>query len=868
MNKGTAIVGFLLSFLAGAGLMYGVDHRAGGPGITAEGGGFGAEDQDAPIPIGANDAVWGNRNAPVTIVEFSDFQCPFCSRVTGTIDQVKQNYGKDKVRIVWKHEPLPFHKDARPAAIAAQAVLAAKGSEAFWKFHDLAFKNQQALNEDNFAKWAQEAGVDAGTFQKFKADPAVAKKVDEDNDVAKKVGANGTPHFYINGVELSGAQPYPKFQEVIDQQLEKAKQKIASGVKPEKVYATLAKENHQAKPAAAEKKDPPKRDEDTNTVWKVPVGKAPILGNEKAPVTVVVFSDYQCPFCKRAEDTIKKVRETYGDKVRLVWKDQPLPFHPRAKPAATLALEARAEKGDKGFWEAHDKLFASAPKLDDADLETIAKDLGLDAAKVKDAIAKDKYKAQIEADQGLADDLNASGTPHFFINGRRLVGAQPFEKFQAVIDEEVKKVDGLRAKGVAADKVYDEIMKEGKEPPPPEKKQIAAAGKDQPFRGGDKAKVVIQEFSDFECPFCSRVEPTVNEVMKTYGDKVKLVWRHKPLPMHKNAPLASEAAVEIYKQKGNDAFWKYHDKLFENQKTPDGLLRPALEKYAEELGADMGKFKKALDDHAHKALVDADSKVADDAGISGTPAFVINGYFISGAQPFAKFKKAIDRALAEAKLVDSKGGDAARGGPLRRGGQGGGHGQRGGGGRRRRGGRGALVAQRVAHQREERFGLGVVLRRVVGRDAGLHEHHRGRGAGRGRQLHGDDVVDAPVVAREARPRRRQRADLGGRGGGDAGRGGGARAGHELQIFQARDARRALEPADAHAPEPVGAVVFVGAAGDAARPAGGGVEAQRVTLEGARLGLRRRRPRAGHRKEHEKRGEQPRQGAHAEGGQGA
>lgn len=650
MNKGTAIVGFLLSFLAGAGLMYGVDHRAGSVGsITAESGGFGAEDQDAPIPIGAGDAVWGNRTAPVTIAVFSDFQCPFCSRVTGTMDQIKQNYGKDKVRFVWKHEPLPFHKDAKPAAIAAQAVLAAKGSDAFWKFHDVAFKNQQALTEDNFVKWAQEAGVDAATFQKFKADPAVAKKVDEDLELSKKVGANGTPHFYINGVELSGAQPYEKFKEQIDQQLEKAKAKVASGVKAERVYATLSKENMQAPKPAADKKDQPKREEDSNTVWKVPVGKAPILGNDKAPVTVVIFSDYQCPFCKRAEETLKKVTETYGDKVRVIWKDQPLPFHPRAKPAANLALEARAQKGDKGFWDAHDKLFASAPKLEDADLEAIAKDMGLDVAKAKDAIAKDKYKAQIEADQTLADDLNASGTPHFFINGRRLVGAQPLEKFQPIVDEELKKAEGLRAKGVAADKVYDEIMKEGKEPPPPEKKQVAAPGKDQPFKGGANAKVVIQEFSDFECPFCSRVGPTVKQVMDAYGDKVKLVWRHKPLPMHKNAPLASEAAVELFRQKGNDGFWKFHDKLFENQKTPDGLLRPALEKYAEEMGADMGKFKKALDEHTHKALVDADSKTADDAGISGTPAFVVNGYFISGAQPFAKFKKAIDRALAEAK---------------------------------------------------------------------------------------------------------------------------------------------------------------------------------------------------------------------------
>ena len=167
----------------------------------------------------------------------------------------------------------------------------------------------------------------------------------------------------------------------------------------------------------------------------------------------------------------------------------------------------------------------------------------------------------------------------------------------------------------------------------------------------------MQVFSDFECPFCKRVEETVSQVAKTYGDKIKIVWRHKPLPMHKNAPLASEASQEIWKQKGNEGFWKYHGILFEKQGTPDALVRTSLEKYAEEMGGiDLGKFKKALDSNTHKAFVDSESKVADDAGISGTPAFVINGYFISGAQPFPKFKKIIDKALKEGgeKPADKK----------------------------------------------------------------------------------------------------------------------------------------------------------------------------------------------------------------------
>jgi protein-disulfide isomerase len=148
----------------------------------------------------------------------------------------------------------------------------------------------------------------------------------------------------------------------------------------------------------------------------------------------------------------------------------------------------------------------------------------------------------------------------------------------------------------------------------------------------------------------------VKQVETAYGDKVKIVWRHKPLPMHKDAPLASEASQEMYKQKGNAGFWKYHDQLFDKQGSPDALSRASLESYAEAQGADMTKFKKALDSNTHKPFVDSESAVADKAGISGTPAFVIgpvekgqvNGYYISGAQPMAKFKKMIDKALAEA----------------------------------------------------------------------------------------------------------------------------------------------------------------------------------------------------------------------------
>lgn len=659
MGTGVAIVGFVLCFVTGAGLMSAYDSyrfkkgdisadNSGGK-DSAAGGAW--SDNDSPIPVDSKDPSWGNRNAPVTIVEFSDFECPFCSRGANTIDQVKKTYGADKVRVIWKNEPLSFHPNAKPAAEAALAVFSLKGADGFWKFHDEAFKNQKGLTPDNFEKWAVTAGADLAKFKAAYASKKFAAKVDADHEIAKKSGVNGTPAFFINGVLLSGAQPFDKFKTVIDEELKKAQAKIAAGTPKDKVYVAMSTENKKNTPPPKEEEEGEK--EDTTTVFKLPVGKSPTWGSDKALVTIVEFSEFECPFCSRVGPTIKQVKETYADKVRIVWKDQPLGFHPRAEPAAEFAREVRSQKGDKGFWEAHDKLFENQAKLKkpedfDALVESISKEMGVNLDKAKDAIKTKKYTKEISADMELADDVQASGTPHFFVNGRRLVGAQPFEKFKKIIDEEITKAQALVAKGIKPENVYEELIKEGKGAPEPEKKTLALPT-NAPSKGPASAKVTMQIISDFQCPFCGRAEDTVNEVVKNYGDKIRVVWRDLPLDFHADAPLAAQAAREAFKQKGSDGFWKMHDIIFKNQKTENGLKREALEKYAGEVGLDMGKFKTALDSQTHKAVVDADKKAAQEAGIQGTPGFVINGYFINGAQPYPKFKKVVDRALAEAK---------------------------------------------------------------------------------------------------------------------------------------------------------------------------------------------------------------------------
>jgi protein-disulfide isomerase len=157
-------------------------------------------------------------------------------------------------------------------------------------------------------------------------------------------------------------------------------------------------------------------------------------GGAKAPVTIIEFSDYECPFCGRAEQVIGKVMETYGNKVRLVFRDFPLPMHSDARPAAEAANCANAQGK---FWEYHQKLFANQSALGEDKLKSYAEALGLDGAKFAQCLQEKPFRAAIDKDIADGAKVGVSGTPAFFINGRMLSGAQPFEKFKEVIDEEL-----------------------------------------------------------------------------------------------------------------------------------------------------------------------------------------------------------------------------------------------------------------------------------------------------------------------------------------------------------------------------------------------------------------------------------------------
>lgn len=296
-----------------------------------------------------------------------------------------------------------------------------------------------------------------------------------------------------------------------------------------------------------------------------------------------------------------------------------------------------------------------------AELETWMKD-DLYNREIEGKPAGEVYEAQAQAIDGMLNDLlvadaakKAGQTPEAYLTAQE-------QALGPVSDEEVKaffEANSGRLPPGATLETLGPRIKQHLETQRPEKvrENLRASAKVEvllqpprtkidatgPSRGPADAPVVIVAFSDYQCPFCKRAEPTIDAVLAKYPTQVRLVFRHLPLDgLHPQARPASIAAV-CAEQQGK--FWEYHAQLFENQQS---LSNEDLDKYATAVGLDMAAFKTCIASPEAAQRVQTDAEAARSAGITGTPAFFINGILISGARPIEDFEKWIDQELAAA----------------------------------------------------------------------------------------------------------------------------------------------------------------------------------------------------------------------------
>lgn len=392
-----------------------------------------------------------------------------------------------------------------------------------------------------------------------------------------------------------------------------------------------------------------------NDSEQLPVSTSPWRGGRDAKVTILEFSDLECPYCNQGRQVMNEVAKKYGDQVRIVWKNLPLTeIHPNALPGA-IALMALARQGNEQFWAAEELLFErqsefggrGASQMAPQDFERFFTQLpNIDFARWKRDLKDQALLGEVLSDFKLAEYVEAQATPTFFVNGRKVEGALPLERLSGIIDAELAAVDALIAKGTAPDKTYAARVKANLITADT-RFSVAPTG---PAFGATAPKITIVAFSDFQCPYCGKGDEAVQRVLENHPQDVRVVYRNLPLiEIHPDAVPAAEAALAAHEQ---GKYLAYHKKLFENQRA---LSRQDLERYATELGLDMKKFRAALDDHRFQEQIVDDMKAAMSLGIDGTPAYFVNGKVLRGAVPTEALEQFVVEELKLADALLSKG---------------------------------------------------------------------------------------------------------------------------------------------------------------------------------------------------------------------
>jgi protein-disulfide isomerase len=304
---------------------------------------------------------------------------------------------------------LSLHNDAH---LAAQASLAAHAQGKFWHMHDLLFQNTRTLKRRHLEQYARQLSMDLGQFKAALDNATYKNNVDADMRQGGVVGVSGTPSIYINNKKFSKNLSFENLMQVVNPLLRRA-----------------------GYPASALPQAPPAVKIDLST-------RDGAKGPATAPVTIVEFSDFQCPFCGRATRPIEQIYKAYKGKVRVVFKHFPLNFHKDAHLAAQAALAAGAQGK---FWEMHDLLFQNTRTLKRNHLDAYAKKLGLNMSSFKSALDSGTYKAQVDADMAVGRRVGVSGTPTIFVNGRKLMQNISFKAFQSLINPMLLKKGYKRA---------------------------------------------------------------------------------------------------------------------------------------------------------------------------------------------------------------------------------------------------------------------------------------------------------------------------------------------------------------------------------------------------------------------------------------
>lgn len=335
------------------------------------------------------------------------------------------------------------------------------------------------------------------------------------------------------------------------------------------------------------------------------------------PIEVVLYSDFQCPFCAQFHQPIRQLQQGVdGLPVKVTFKNFPLGIHPNAQIAHQAAMAA-AEQGK--FWEMHDLLFGNQSAVRRDDLEAYARMLGLDIDQFRKDMDSERTKQQIQADVAEGEKLGVNGTPTFFINGRSYSGTRSFDQLKQIVQGD------MRLKRALAE-ITDNLMS----------------------RGPAEAPITVEFFADLQSPVSRPALDAVNELSVRYPTQLRVQFRNFPLAFHPQAALAHEAAMTAARL---GHFWEFATFCLTHQ---DSLREQDLIAYAGQLGLDEPQFAATLQEHRYLPRVEADVMAGLNRGIRGSPVIFVNTKRIDGVPNLQQLTHYVETELATSAAIKPK----------------------------------------------------------------------------------------------------------------------------------------------------------------------------------------------------------------------
>lgn len=553
------------------------------------------------------EALSNQSGAPVSIVFFSDYACPYSSHLYFELKALEAKHPK-QLRVLMRQMPLDIHPDS---PLAHEAALAAAAQGKLAAMSDLLFANQKRLDRDSLLVYAAELQLDMSAFHEAIDSHRYRPIVEDDQLEAEALGIEATPTIFLNGHRLDGFQTLDVLEKQIGQQLAQAG--VATAPIPAATTGTISPEQ----------------------LAKLTQSGAEIRGSASAPVTIVEFSDFQCPFCRQTVKPLEDLLEQRPAEVRLVFRSYPLDFHQYSELAHEAALAAGAQGN---FWQMHDLIFANQSRLERADLVRYAAQLNLDMPAFERALDTHAYAGAIAQDRALGAQIGVEGTPTIFINGKRLTGARSLVELEQLADEEARIAQGSPT-------VQEQVV-----PTPP--------AEDTHFTvlGSESAPVRLSWFNDVRSPLALRVAALLRSLNEAYPGQLRVDFKTMELANHADADLASRALLAAAgltagtlpgtkqeKSWAQEKFWAMYDALAASSTTLDPN---ALSQQAAAAGLDPDSILGALDSPPVTESIERDQAEEVRRAIVGSPSVFIGSVRIDGVQPERVYRQAIEAALA------------------------------------------------------------------------------------------------------------------------------------------------------------------------------------------------------------------------------